>query len=107
MDIKVMELGTLGDNPSGDSLVNYTNFLRSDHARFWFSNHQEYYGSFKSVMVSDTGPARGIMQRYAHFLMLKVLTFESVMHTDATTENATPSPSMRQSASPASRCSRR
>ena len=61
--IKVMELGTLGDNPSGDSLVNYTNFLRSDHARFWFSNHQEYYGSFKSVMVSDTGPARGIMQR--------------------------------------------
>ena len=62
--IKVMELGTLGDNPSPDSLVNYTNFLRSDHARFWFSNHQEYYGSFKSVMVSDTGPARGIMQRW-------------------------------------------
>ena len=62
--IKVMELGTLGDNPSADSLVNYTNFLRSDHARFWFSNHQEYYGSFKSVMVSDTGPARGIMQRW-------------------------------------------
>ena len=61
--IKVMELGTLGDNPSADSLVNYTNFLRSDHARFWFSNHQEYYGSFRSVMVSDTGPARGIMQR--------------------------------------------
>ena len=62
--IKVLELGTLGDNPSGDFLVNYTNFLRSDHARFWFSNHQEYYGSFKSVMVSDTGPARGIMQRW-------------------------------------------
>ena len=41
--------------PEEISLIRNTNFLRSDHIRFWFSNNQEYYASFKSVHLTDTG----------------------------------------------------
>jgi len=41
--------------PDELSLVRNTNFLRSDHIRFWFSNNQDYFASFKSVHLTDTG----------------------------------------------------
>ena len=45
--------------PEEITLVRNTNFLRSDHIRFWFSNNQEYYASFKSVHLGDTGKILG------------------------------------------------
>ena len=44
-----------GRFPSKRVLMNNTDLLRSDHAAFWFSNHRDYYASFKAVHVSDTG----------------------------------------------------
>ena len=44
-----------GRFPARGILMNNTDFLRSDHAAFWFSNHRDYYASFKAVHVSDTG----------------------------------------------------
>lgn len=44
-----------GRFPSKDVMMNNTDFLRSDHAAFWFSNHRDFYASFKAVHISDTG----------------------------------------------------
>ena len=44
-----------GRFPSKETMINNTDFLRSDHAAFWFSNHRDYYASLKAVHVSDTG----------------------------------------------------
>ena len=41
--------------PGEDILTNYTNFMRSDHVRFWYANNEEHFASFKAVMLSDTG----------------------------------------------------
>ena len=41
--------------PEDSALTNNTNFLRSDHIRFWFANNKDYYASLKSVHISDTG----------------------------------------------------
>ena len=44
-----------GRFPRKDVMMNNTDFLRSDHAAFWFSNHRDFYASFKAVHISDTG----------------------------------------------------
>ena len=44
-----------GRFPSKGVMKNNTDFLRSDHAAFWYSNHRDYYASLKAVHVSDTG----------------------------------------------------
>ena len=44
-----------GRFPSKEVMMNNTDFLRSDHAAFWFSNHRDFYASFKAVHISDTG----------------------------------------------------
>lgn len=36
-------------------LIEYANFLRSDHVRFWYGNHQMYNTSLKSILITDTG----------------------------------------------------
>ena len=41
--------------PEESALVKNTNYLRSDHIRFWFANNKDYYASLKSVHISDTG----------------------------------------------------
>ncbi len=41
--------------PDEDILVNFSNFLRSDHVRFWYANNKDYFASFKGVMLTDTG----------------------------------------------------
>lgn len=51
-------------NASG--LERHSAFLRSDHVRFWIANHQDYYASFHSISLSDTGPSRGIMRQCYH-----------------------------------------
>jgi hypothetical protein len=43
-----------------------TNFLRSDHVRFWMANSEDYFASIKAIHITDTGPARGIMERCYH-----------------------------------------
>jgi len=52
--------------PNASSLGKHASFLRSDHVRFWIANHQDYYASFHSIHISDTGPARGIMKECYH-----------------------------------------
>ena len=55
--IQTLQLPSDIDNrmPDLDTLGKYTSFLRSDHVRFWFVNHQDYYASFKSIQLADTG----------------------------------------------------
>ena len=54
---KLRKMPTTLENemPSFENLTNYVNFLRSDHARFWFINEFEYQLSLKSVLFTDTG----------------------------------------------------
>ena len=57
---KLRKMPTTLENemPSFENLTNYVNFLRSDHARFWFINEFEYQLSLKSVLFTDTGMKR-------------------------------------------------
>eukprot|EP00095_Tigriopus_kingsejongensis_P009819 maker-scaffold239_size242058-snap-gene-1.27 protein:Tk09819 transcript:maker-scaffold239_size242058-snap-gene-1.27-mRNA-1 annotation:"hypothetical protein DAPPUDRAFT_306809" len=65
--IKEFRLRQLGPEiPDPDTVGNLTNFLRSDHVRFWYSNNKDFFSSFKSIMVSDTGPSRGSMDICYH-----------------------------------------
>ena len=52
--------------PPLDYLANFTHFIRSDHVRFWYSNEFNFQGSFQSVLLTDTGPYRGMMRRCYH-----------------------------------------
>jgi len=47
-------------------LTEHIHFLRSDHARFWYSNETGYQLSLRSVLFTDTGPYRGVMARCYH-----------------------------------------
>ena len=52
--------------PSLLELTDHIHFLRSDHARFWYSNETEYRLSLRSVLFTDTGPYRGVMAKCYH-----------------------------------------
>ena len=52
--------------PMKQTLLDNSNFLRSDHASFWFANNIDFYGSFKAIHLTDTGSQRGIMRRCYH-----------------------------------------
>ena len=43
--------------PSSPELVEHIQFLRSDHARFWYSNEFHSRRSFSSLLITDTGEA--------------------------------------------------
>ena len=60
--------------PSKEIMINNTNFLRSDHAAFWFSNHRDYYASLKAIHVSDTGKIY-LSITYIYALKLLILGF--------------------------------
>ena len=47
-------------------LTEHIHFLRSDHARFWYSNETDYQMSLQSVLFTDTGPYRGVMAKCYH-----------------------------------------
>ena len=65
---RVRRLETLlpASMPPLDTLAQFTDFLRSDHARFWYSNETNYQLSLRSVLFTDTGPYRGVMARCYH-----------------------------------------
>lgn len=48
-----------------DLLIPWLDLLRSDHARFWYHN-LDYPTSFPAVLITDTGPYRGVMQECYH-----------------------------------------
>ena len=52
--------------PSSPELVEHIQFLRSDHARFWYSNETGYRLSLPAVLLTDTGPGRGDMRGCYH-----------------------------------------
>lgn len=66
--------------PNVSHLQNHVSFLRSDHVRFWFANHQDYFASFPAIHLSDTGPSRGIMKhcyhKGTHFLFYFIIFFK-------------------------------
>ena len=59
--LRVMPTTLTDKMPDYENLTNYINFLRSDHSRFWFVNEMDYQMSLKSVLLTDTGPERGVM----------------------------------------------
>jgi len=57
----------LGVNlPSTEELTDHINFIRSDHARFWYSNETAYQLSLRGLLFTDTGPYRGAMKECYH-----------------------------------------
>ena len=58
---RVRRLETLlpASMPPLDTLAQFTDFLRSDHARFWYSNELHARRSFSSLLVTDTGEPPG------------------------------------------------
>ena len=66
IELKSFQLRDMEDKPGLPILSKYGEFLRSDHSRFWVANHVDYYASFKSLLISDTGPSRGLMKVCYH-----------------------------------------
>jgi len=52
--------------PSTMELTDHIQFLRSDHARFWYSNETDYELSLRGLLFTDTGPYRGAMKECYH-----------------------------------------
>lgn len=52
--------------PSVEELADHIQFLRSDHARFWYNNETDYQMSLRGVLFTDTGPYRGAMRQCYH-----------------------------------------
>lgn len=59
-----VELGA--ELPSVEELADHIQFLRSDHARFWYNNETDYRMSLRGVLFTDTGPYRGAMRQCYH-----------------------------------------
>ena len=64
--IRHYKVGLPATLPSLLQLTDHIHFLRSDHARFWYSNETNYQLSLRSVLFTDTGPYRGVMARCYH-----------------------------------------
>lgn len=52
--------------PTIIELTDHIHFLRSDHARFWYSNETNYELSLRGLLFTDTGPYRGAMKDCYH-----------------------------------------
>merc|ERR1719193_1417297 len=52
--------------PPVQELAKFGEFIRSDHARFWYSVEKGYISSLRSVLLTDTGPYRGAMRECYH-----------------------------------------
>jgi len=59
-----IELGA--EMPTVEELAEHIQFLRSDHARFWYNNETDYRMSLRGVLFTDTGPYRGAMRQCYH-----------------------------------------
>eukprot|EP00090_Calanus_glacialis_P006978 TRINITY_DN15459_c1_g1_i4.p1 TRINITY_DN15459_c1_g1~~TRINITY_DN15459_c1_g1_i4.p1 ORF type:complete len:598 (-),score=166.59 TRINITY_DN15459_c1_g1_i4:74-1867(-) len=60
------EIGLGATIPSTLELTDHIHFLRSDHARFWYSNETDYQLSLRGLLFTDTGPYRGAMKDCYH-----------------------------------------
>jgi len=60
------EIGLGATIPSTIELTDHIHFLRSDHARFWYSNETDYQLSLRGLLFTDTGPYRGAMRECYH-----------------------------------------
>jgi hypothetical protein len=55
-DVKDFRAGQLATGvPDSKVWLDYANFMRSDHVRFWFGNERNRTTSFKSILIMDTG----------------------------------------------------
>lgn len=52
--------------PSPSTIERHLNFLRSDHATFWYHNSSHFPESLNAVLLTDTGPFRGKMKECYH-----------------------------------------
>jgi len=64
--IRRYEIGLGATIPTTHKLTDHIHFLRSDHARFWYSNETDYQLSLRGLLFTDTGPYRGAMKRCYH-----------------------------------------
>ena len=64
--IKKFPLVLKADLPELEDLADHLNFLRSDHARFWYMNDTEVPHTLNAVLITDTGPYRGNMRNCYH-----------------------------------------
>merc|ERR1719350_512641 len=64
--IRRYEIGLGATIPSTHELTDHIHFLRSDHARFWYSNETDYQLSLRGLLFTDTGPYRGSMAKCYH-----------------------------------------
>lgn len=64
--IRRYEIGLGATLPTTHELTDHIHFLRSDHARFWYSNETDYQLSLRGVLFTDTGPYRGAMAKCYH-----------------------------------------
>ena len=53
------EIGLGATIPSTLELTDHIHFLRSDHARFWYSNETDYQLSLRGLLFTDTGTSVG------------------------------------------------
>ncbi|XP_035214836.1 uncharacterized protein LOC118188511 [Stegodyphus dumicola] len=58
----------MGNNiPDPSTIQRHLNFLRSDHATFWYHNSSSHFPeSLNAVLLTDTGPFRGQMKECYH-----------------------------------------
>ncbi|XP_037078182.1 uncharacterized protein LOC119099179 isoform X2 [Pollicipes pollicipes] len=58
------------ERPSDDVLFNHMDVMRSDHSRFWYvsrgTNQTAAPSTIPAVLLTDTGPFRGVMARCYH-----------------------------------------
>jgi len=64
--IRRFEIDLGAELPSVEELADHIQFLRSDHARFWYNNETDYQMSLRGVLFTDTGPYRGAMRQCYH-----------------------------------------
>jgi len=64
--LRRFEIGLGAELPSVEELADHIQFLRSDHARFWYNNETDYQLSLRGLLFTDTGPYRGDMQSCYH-----------------------------------------
>ncbi|CAG7784783.1 unnamed protein product [Allacma fusca] len=64
--LKPIPLMLTADLPELEILADHLNFLRSDHARFWYMNDSAVPHTLNAVLMTDTGPYRGNMRNCYH-----------------------------------------
>jgi len=64
--LRRFEISLGADLPTVEELSEHIQFLRSDHARFWYNNETDYQLSLRGLLFTDTGPYRGEMQECYH-----------------------------------------